>query len=157
MLRRADALRFVAMRLGLPDLRDVVRQPGINEAYRITIQYHAGHYADQVATLSYGQPTAARLSVVYRRSNSQPAFDYPLEPERYREFDLTMRRLGFDRRDDQPDVPYLGVDLWLIERASGSFMHDVVIAPELADGVYGWFLEAIKMQLPLAVRPIQRE
>ncbi len=157
MLRRADALRFVAMRLGLPDLREVVRQPGINEAYRITIQYHAGHYADQVATLIYGQPTSARLSVIYRRSNSQPSFDYPLDPERYREFDLTMRRLGFDRRDDQSEVPYLGVDLWLIERASGSFFHDVVMSPELADGVYGWFLDAVKTQIPLAIRPIQRE
>ena len=157
LLRRADTLRFIAMRLALPELVYVVRQPGFNEAYRITIQHHDSHLADQVATVTHAADGTVNLNVVYRRARLNPAFDFPLDEEHFRAFDLAMRRLGFDRRDDQPDLPYLGADLWLVERASGSFLHDVVLAPELADGVYGWFVDAIKEHLPLAVRSIQAE
>ncbi len=153
--RRADMLRLVADRLGLPELGRVVEQPGINEAYRLTVRYHDGRHPDQVATLTHAQDGTVWLEVVYRRTHHQPAFEYLLDADRYRSFDVAMRRLAFDRLDDQPGIPYLGVDLWLIERAAGSYRHDVVLAPALADGVYGWLVDMVKERLPQAIRAIQ--
>jgi hypothetical protein len=153
--RRADTLRLIADRLGLPELREVIRQPGIDEAYRVTIQYHDGRHPDQVATLTRAQNGSVMLIVAYRRHHHQPVFEYPLDLERFRDFDLALRRVGFDRRDDQPDLPYLGEDFWMIERASGSFLHDLVLSPEHAVGVYAWMIEVVKELLPQAVRAIQ--
>ncbi len=155
MLRRADSLRLIASRLELPELKVMVRQPGLSEAYRVTIHYHDGRHPDQVATLSRWQDNSVMLSVGYKRVRHHPLFEYPLELERFHDFDLAMRRLGFDRRDDQPDLPSFGEDLWLLERASGNFSHDLVLAPRLADGVYGWLVAAVQHHLPQAVRAIQ--
>lgn len=155
MQRRAEFLRFVAVRLRLPELVDVVRAPGINEAYRLTIQYHDGRHPNQTATLTYAQSGAVLLSVAYLRTTHQPVFEYPMDAERFQAFDLAIRRSGFDRRDDQPDVPYTGVDLWLLERASGGYFHDVVLAPGQAVGIYSWMVDAVQQYLPEAVRAIQ--
>lgn len=157
MERRADFLRFIAVRLRQPELRDVVRRPGVNQAYRITVHYHDGRYADQIATLTHWQDETALLEVVYRRATQQPAFEYPLGAERFRAFDLALRRLSFDRLDDQPDAPYPGYDLWLVERASASYLHDVVVAPDLATGVYAWIVDSVRRHLREAVRPIRPE
>jgi hypothetical protein len=157
MERRADFLRFIAVRLRRPELRDVVRQPGVSAAYRITIHYDEGQYADQIATLVHGQGGAAVLEVAYRRAHQHPTFEFPFGAERYQAFDLAMRRLGFDRLDDQPDVVFPGTDLWLIERASGSYLHDVVLAPALAQGVYGWLVDTVRKHVREALRPIRSE
>lgn len=153
--RQADVLRLVAVRLGLPDLQEVVRQPGINEAYRITIQYGDARHPAQVSTATHTQDGSAWLEVVYKRTYHQPSFEYPLTADQYLAFDLALRKLGFDRLDDQPDLPYIGVDMWLIERAAGSYRHAVVFSPESPPGVYGWIMDMVKERLPQAVRAIQ--
>jgi hypothetical protein len=148
-------LRLIATQLGLPSLQDVVRLPGISEGYRITIRYHDARHPDQVATLTRDQQGVVMLSMIYKRTRHHPSFEYRLESDRYRDFDLAMRRLGYDRRGDQPDLPLLNTDLWLIERASGSYRHEIVLAPALAEGVYGWMVDAVRHHLPQAVRAIQ--
>ena len=95
MERRADTLRLIAGRLGLEELAAITRQPGINEAYRITLHYHDGRHPDQVATLTRARHEAVLLSVKYKRFHHQPAFEYPFAPDVYHDFDLAMRRLGF--------------------------------------------------------------
>lgn len=155
MQRHADTLRFIAERLGLAGLRHVVRQPGVNEAYRISIHYYDGRHPDQVATLVVGAHRTVTLSVAYRRMHNHPAFEYSIDPDRFRMFDQTMRRLGFDHTDDQDDMPYLGADLWLLERSSGTFFHDLVLAPATAEGVHRDLMQAVTAHLKEAVRAIQ--
>lgn len=150
----ADALRLIARRLNLPELRAVVRQPGISEAYRLTIHYYDGRHPDQVATLTRTQRGVVTLVTIYRRVRRQPVLEYTLDSDRYRLFDLALRHLGFDRYDNPPDLPYDGADFWLLERASGSFTHSVVIAPEQATGVYARMVAAVRDHLPEAVRAI---
>ncbi len=150
----ADALRLIARRLSLPELRAIVRQPGISEAYRLTIHYHDGRHPDQVATLTRSQYGVVTLVVVYRRVRHQPSLEYSLDSDRYRLFDLALRRLGFDRYDNQPDLPYGDADLWLLERASGSFAHSIVIAPEQATDVYAQLVAVVRLHLPEAARAI---
>ncbi|MBN1965839.1 MAG: hypothetical protein JW910_14400 [Anaerolineae bacterium] len=155
-MRRADLLRFIAGRLELPALRDVARGPGVIAAYRVTIEYHNGRHPNQVATLIRRQAGAA-LTVVYRRVHAQPEFTFTVDAERYRAFDAALRRLGFDRLDDQSDLPSIGVDLWLVERASGSHLHDFVLSPEQAVGLYASVVGVVREHLPQAVRAIQSE
>jgi hypothetical protein len=158
LARRNDSLRFISTRLSLSPLETVARTPGISEAYRITMQYHDGRVPDQVATLSIGQSLAGRadLSVCYRRTTETPLTLTPLIPiERARALASGLRALGFDRLDDMPDLPWHGADLWLIERAVGTFSRDVVLAPESASGPYAAIVTLVNTQLHEAIRPLK--
>ncbi|MBN1201932.1 MAG: hypothetical protein JXJ20_08770 [Anaerolineae bacterium] len=153
--RRADPIRLIALRLKQDELRNLVRQPGVNEAIRLTIQYHNGTHPNQAATLTRGHGDTCMLRVVYDKPGKDVFFSYAVEAERYRALLGALRRIKFDTLDDQPDVPFFGVDLWLFERASGSFYHDVVLSPESARGFYRELMLAIREQLKEALRAIE--
>jgi len=155
--RRTDPLRFIAVRLAVPELEQVVRQPGIGEAYRVTIQYHDGRSPDQVATLSFVQASGgmAALAIHYRRADDRPLILTPTIPlARARTFTSALRALAFDKLDDMPDVPWYGADLWLVERASGSFHHDLVLAPDKAVGVHAQIVALVREHMREMARAI---
>ncbi len=155
---RTDPLRFIAVRLALPDLAQVVREPGVSEAYRVTIQYQAGQHPDQVATLAFMQSGggSVSLTVYYRREDDRPLILTPILPlERCRAFAAALRALAFDRLDDMPELPWHGADIWLIERASGSFHHDVLLSPDAASGVHLQIVTLLRGQAREMVRAIQ--
>ena len=152
--RRADPIRLIALRLRQDELRTLTQKPTVNEALRVTIQYHDGRHPNQVATLTRGHGGAAALHVVYDKPGKHVFFDYSVSAERYIALLKALRRVNFDAMDDQPDVPFFGVDLWLVERASASFYHDVVLSPEGARGFYRELILALREHLPEALRPI---
>ncbi|MBN1967163.1 MAG: hypothetical protein JW910_21090 [Anaerolineae bacterium] len=151
--RRADPIRLIALRLKQDELRNLTRQPGINEVFRVTIQYHDARHPNQVATLTRGH-AACTLRAVYDSPGKDMYFTHAIEPERHQALVAALRRVNFDALDDQPDVPFFGVDLWLVERASGSFYHDVVLSPESARGFYRELILAIRTHLKEALREI---
>lgn len=156
MERRADFLRFIAVRLHRPELRQLIRQPGVNAVYRVTVHYHDGQHPNQIATLIRAQDDTVTLEVAYLRRQGQPVLRYVLDPDRFRAFDLALRTLGFDRLDDQAGLPSsLTADLWLVERTSGSYSHDVVLAPDSATGSHAALVLAVRTHLREAVRAIQ--
>ena len=152
--RRADPIRLIALRLRQDEVRNVVRQPGVNEAFRVTIQYHDGRHPNQVATLIRGHSWPCTLNVLYDKPGKHVYFTYTVEAARYLALQTALRRVRFDAMDDQPDVPFFGVDLWLVERGSGSFYHDVVLSPESARGFYRELILALREHLKEALRPI---
>ena len=152
--RRADPIRLIALRLRQGEMRHLTQQPGINEAFRVTIQYHAAEHPNQVATLTRGHSSPCALKAVYDKPGKDVHFVYEVEIERYKTLLAALRRVKFDTLDDQPDVPYFGVDLWLVERASGGFYHDVVLSPESARGFYRELVLAIREHLKEALRAI---
>lgn len=152
--RRADPIRLIALRLRQDELRNVVQKPGFNEAFRITIQYDKADHSNQVATLTRGHGAACTLKVIYDKPGKDVYFDYAIEQERYKNLIAALRRIKFDTMDDQPDVPFFGVDMWLVERASGSFYHDVVLSPESARGFYRELILAMREHLKEALRAI---
>jgi hypothetical protein len=153
---QAAPLRFIAARLSIPELESIALQPGVMQAFRLTVQYHDAQHPDQVATLiktqSQQNPT---LTLNYRRIDEAPfTLTHSIEIERFREFDAALRKLGFDTLDDPRDVPYYGNDLWLIERAAVSFHHDIIIAPSKATGVYAEIVKLVREKMREATRPI---
>jgi hypothetical protein len=156
MQRRAAPLRFIAVRLAIPELEAAVRQPGVAECLRVTIQYHDGRHPDQVATLTKLQSVSPiRLAVHYRRANDRPlVLDYTVESERFTALNAALRKLGFDKLDDFPDIPWYGADLWLVERAAGTFHHDIILAPDTATGCHAEIVRLIREHLREATRAI---
>ncbi len=154
--RGAAPLRFIAVRLGIPELETVVRGPGIADTLRLTIQYHDGRHPDQIATLIKMQSAeSANLTVHYRRATDKPlVLTYTIDPERFRTLNATLRKIGFDKLDDPADIPWYGADLWLVERAAANFHHDIIIAPDLATGIYADIVKLIRENLRESVRAI---
>lgn len=67
---------------------------------------------------------------------------------------LAWQRAGFDRLRDQPGLPLHGVDLWLLERAAGTFVHSVIVAPQTAAGQHAALVAAVRERLPEALREV---
>jgi hypothetical protein len=158
MLTRPQAapLRFIATRMAIPEMDKVARQPGVTEAFRLTIQYHDARHPDQVATMVKMQGSAnARIDVGYRRASDQVMWlDYQLSSERFHVFCNTLRRLGFDKLDDMENIPWYGADLWLVERAAVSFHHDLILAPDRVSGTYMEIVKLIQDSLREVLRPV---
>jgi hypothetical protein len=157
MRPRSAPLRLIALRLGVSELETCARQPDIIEAIRVTIQYHDGRYLDQLSTLTKmrGPKVSVRLNAAYRRNNDKPlVYDFAIDLTKFETTSLALRKLNFDKLDDPVDIPWLGADLWLVERASGTFHHDLIIAPDSASGVYAEIVGLLRANFPQAVRTL---
>lgn len=150
--RRADPIRLIAVRLGQGELKNATRQPGIHEALRVSVTYHDGRAPSTVATLTRGTSEACQLQVAYDKIPEPVYFDLTVPTKRYQDLMMGLRRANFDKLDDQEDMPFYGVDLWLVERIAGSFYHDIVLCPSSAGGNHREVMRAIKQFLPEAVR-----
>ncbi len=155
--RRADLLRLIEFRLNVPTIEQAARTPGSSEAFRVIVQCHDPHQPNRVATLTLGQigGGSAHLSVCYLRPDSRALILTPaITHDRARAFVAGFRLLDFDRLDDMPDLPWHGVDLWLIERAAGTFRHDIVLAPATARGIYSKLAALVNEHLPEIARKV---
>ncbi|PJF41867.1 MAG: hypothetical protein CUN55_11130 [Phototrophicales bacterium] len=151
--RQADVLRTIASRLGLPDFRTLTQNPTIHEAVRLTIYYHLGNAPDSVSTLLHGHhQETCQLHICFDRPQKRAELHLNIKTERYNQLLLAMQKANFDKLDDDPTLPFYGADLWLIERAAGSFHHDVVLAPESATGNYRELVRAFQTYLPETTR-----
>ncbi len=153
---QAPLLRGVADQLKLTPIQEIARQPGVQEVYRITVHYYDGRACNSVATLRSTLIDGVVLETVYQRALNHRPIVHRIENERYKVFTEAVKWLRFDRMQDQPDLPeYHSTDLWLVERAAGTFYHSVIVAPELARDSYARLANAVKNGLPEALRQVK--
>lgn len=150
--RRADPIRLIAARLGQGELKQLTNEPEISEAFRVSVHYHETDGLNSVATLRRGHGDNCKLQVVYDKAPKAVKFEFEVPIDTYRELMKAIRQAKFDTLDDEEDVPYLGVDMWLVERVAGSFYHDIVLCPTSARGHHRELMLAIKELLPQSVR-----
>ena len=152
---QAYLLRLIGDQMKLPPLQKVALLPGISGVYRLTVRYHDRRAYDSVATarrFGRSQPT---LEIVYRGLFDHRPLALTLESARYEAFALALQKLRFDQLKDQPDLPTHGTDLWLLERAAGSFAKSLILAPELAKDSYTDLIEAIRTHIPEMLREVK--
>jgi hypothetical protein len=148
----SSTLRGIGDQVGAKAMQTLAHEPGVKALYRLTIRYHDRRAADSVATLRWSKE--ATLGVIYRGLFGHKPVITAIEQARYEAFAQETTRLGFDRLHDQPNIPPHGVDLWLLERAAGSFYNSVVLAPELTGNVYARLVFELQRLLPEATRAI---
>lgn len=153
---QAPLLRSIADQLGLPPASEVARKPGVREVFRFTVHYYDGRACNSVATLSVVQTSGVRLENVYQRALNRKPITYPIEDARYAEFVRAVMGIHFDKLPDQPNLPaYNSTDLWMIERAAGTFLHSVILAPEFALNDYSKLTNAVRNGLSEALRVVK--
>jgi hypothetical protein len=150
----AYTLREIADQTGLSPLKHIARQPGLKAAYRVTVRYPDRRAHNSVATLRYSSVESIGLEVVYQQLFRHKPLAYEVSPIRYQAFVAAFQKAGFDHLPDQPKVPFYGVDLWLVERAAGTFIKSVILAPQKADEPHLAIVNAVRDYLPEAVREI---
>lgn len=153
--QQAFLLRNIAERLGLPPVKTLVKEPGVLGVYRVTIYYHDRRARDSCATLVDARRQEPRLSTCYRGAFGQRPITYTLSETRYEAFAQALQKLRFDHLRDQPGMPLYGLDFWMIERAAGSFLRSVIVAPQTAQGVHADLVRAVQTHLPEALRAIE--
>lgn len=156
MRHQSAPLRLIALRLEVAELETVVRAPNVVEGWRLTVHYHDGRAPDQIATwLKLRGQDAVQMTTVYRRAAEKPlTLQHTIPPERYQAFVKGVRRLDFDKLDDMPNIPWLGADLWLLERAAGGFHHDVILVPDRAEGAHAALIALLRDHLREALRAV---
>ncbi|MBZ0295820.1 MAG: hypothetical protein K8L99_24895 [Anaerolineae bacterium] len=153
--RHAFTLRAVADRAGVQPIKHLMRQPGMSAIYRLTIYYHDRRARDTVATLSYVIGQEITLAVAYDGLFHHKSILHRISSERYQDFVLALRKPRFDKLPDQPYLPNYGSDLWMIERAAGSFIKGVIVAPQTAADDYAQLCAVIQTYLPEAFREVK--
>lgn len=153
--RHAFILRAVVDRAGAPPIKQLMRQPGMSAVYRLTIYYHDRRARDTIATLCYATGQAITLAVAYHGLFHHKPIMHQISNQRYQDFTLALRKLHFDKLADQPRLPNYGSDLWMMERAAGSFIKGVIVAPQTAADTYAQLCNMIQSYLPEAFREVQ--
>ncbi|PJF25720.1 MAG: hypothetical protein CUN53_11345 [Phototrophicales bacterium] len=150
----APALRAIAESLDLEPVTRIARQPGVQAVYRVTTLIHDGRASSAAATITrVGQGVV--LEMAYQRALEGRHLARTLPIPRYERFASALVTLGFDHLPDQADLPDRPTaDLWMIERAAGTFQRAVIVAPALAQGVYLSLVDAVRTYLPEALREL---
>ncbi len=150
----APALRAIAESLALDSVAQIARQPGVQAVYRITVLIHDGRASSAATTMKrVGQGVI--LELAYQRALDGTRLVRTLPIARYERFVCALSELDFDHLPDQPDLPDRPTaDLWMVERAAGSFRRAVIVAPALAQGRHLRLVDAVRTYLPEALREL---
>lgn len=148
-------LRAIIEELGVPELKEIARQPGVSAVYRLTVFHHDGRARDTVSTLVHRPTQPNRLETVVRLMFDGKPLVHNVTLAHYEHFVGVLNTVRFDVLADQPDLPPYGADLWLLERAAGSFTRSVVLAPALATGAYAQLVAAVRADLSEALREVR--
>lgn len=150
-----STMRAIVEAVGVDSLHEIARRPGVRAVYRVAVHHHDGRARDAVGTLTLHATEGALLNVVYRVTFEEKALVHRIEPARLEAFTRVLQLVTFDRLDDQPHIPPYGVDLWMIERAAGSFSRSVIIAPDVAEYPYIALADAVRQNLPQILREVR--
>jgi hypothetical protein len=152
----AYVLRVIADRTGAAPLKQVALQPGLQAAYRISVHYYDKRACDSVATLCrFTSEDSRTLEVRYVGAFHEKPLFHQIELERYEAFMRSLQKIRFDHLTDQPGLPAHGIDLWLVERAAGSYSKSIILSPKYAAGAYAVIVDTVKTHLPEALRAVR--
>ena len=152
-------LYSVAESMDVRTLSDIARQPDMRALFRLTIKRRTMGLRDSVATLCHSRLGGTMLEVVYWRLFKHKPLTYRIADERYEALAAALQNVRFDKLTDQPGLPQFGVDLWLLERAAGSYVKSIILTPDKldqhADVPYAALVQAVQTVIPEALRELQ--
>jgi hypothetical protein len=150
----ASLLTGIIDQMKLTSLTKLALQPGVRAVYRLTIRYHDRRAIDSVATVVRTSANGATLEVVFRGRFEQKPLRFQVSQTDYEGLSFGFQKVNFDKLGDQPNLKSYGQDLWLWERAAGTFHKSVLLSPSDAEGVYWQLVRLAWTHLPEAVRVV---
>ncbi|MEQ8672367.1 MAG: hypothetical protein RLP44_15795 [Aggregatilineales bacterium] len=155
MERIAHTFRQVAERVSIAPVKDLIKQPGMRNVHRVTVHYHDFRASDAVATLTQRLSEPARLEVIYEGHFDHKPLTRQFSATDFERFCQVFLNIRFDKMIDQQGVSPFGVDVCMVERASGGFERSIIFAPSKADGYYATVYNAVSAYIPEVVREVK--
>lgn len=148
----ADVYRL-ASRLAVPDLAQVAGAAGVMSVLQLSAYYSGRSLRHSVAQALEFQSGAVELRLSFEGLSLASPLRQPIKRERMDKLNAVLLKVKFSRLGDQVQLPYSG-SLWLIQRAAGSHVHGIIIAPAAPELPYSAIVNAIDAYLPEAIREI---
>ena len=144
----------LASRLGLPDLAQAARAAGVMSVLEISAYYAQRRVRHSVARVIEYQRGEIELQVAYEGVRLERAPRIAIDEARVGKVNAALLAARFRSLEDQPGLSYEERSLWLIQQATGSFVHAIIVAPDRPEPPYSAIVNAIDDCLPEAIREL---
>jgi len=145
---------LLASQLGLPDLQRAASAAGVMSVLQVSAYYAERRVRHSVARVTEFQTGEIEMRVVFQGVSLAEPLRLTVARERIERLDEALLRVRFDKLGDQPGLSYAERSLWLIQRAAGTYLHGVMVAPDRPEAPYSTLVNAIDAYLPAAIREI---
>ena len=145
---------LLAGQLGLPDLGRAAGEAGVMSVLQVSAYYAERRVRHSVARVSEYQTGEIELLVVFQGVSLAEPLRLTVGRESMERLDNVLLRVKFDKLGDQPGLSYGERSLWLIQRAAGTHVHGIMVAPDRPEAPYTTIVNAIDAYLPAAIREI---
>ncbi len=145
---------LLASQLGLPDLERAASRAGVMSVLQVSAYYAERRVRHSVARVIEYQTGEITMQVVFQGVNLDEPLRLTLDRERLEGLERALLRARFEQLADQAGLSYAERSLWLIQRAAGSHVHGIMVAPDRPETPYTSIVNAIDDYLPEAIREI---
>ena len=145
---------LLSSQLGLPDLARAAGEAGVMSVLQVSAYYAERRVRHSVARVSEYQTGEIALQVVFQGVSLAEPLRLTVERESMERLADVLLRVKFDKLGDQPGLSYAERSLWLIQRAAGTHVHGIMVAPDRPEAPYTTIVNAIDAWLPEAIREI---
>ena len=145
---------LLASQLGLPDLTMAAGRAGVMSVLQVSAYYAQRRIRHSVARVSELQTGEIELQVVFQGVSLNEPLRLAVERQNMEKLEETLLRVKFDKLGDQGGLSYAERSLWLLQRAAGTHVHGVMVAPDRPEPPYSTIVNAIDAYLPEAIREV---
>ncbi len=140
--------------LGLPELEQVARAAGVMNVLQVTAYYTERRVRHSLARVIEYQTGETELRVAYEGVNVGKPMVLPVERDTMEALNAVLLAVNFGRLSYQAGLSHADQCLWLIQRAAGTHVHGIMLAPERPEPPWSTIVNAIDAYLPEAIREI---
>lgn len=140
-------------RLGLIDLAAAAQGSGVISVLQVVVYHGRRQLRHSVARVVETHLGAIELLVAYEGVDLSP-LRMSLERYRIEPLHKALDAVRFSRLRDQPDLSSADTPLWLVQRATGSHLHSIILAPDKPELPYSRIANAVYDCLPAAMQEL---
>ncbi len=140
-------------RLGLRDLSAAARGSGVVSVLQVAVYHGQRQLRHSVARIVENQLGEIELLVAYEGVDLAP-LRMSMERDRLEPLHKALDAVRFSRLRDQPGLSSADAPLWLVQRATGTHLHSIILAPNKPALPYSRIVNAIDACLPSALREL---
>lgn len=147
-------LRGIAERYGLPSVKQLATMSNLKAVYRVTVYRPDRRASDCIVTLKRGALQNTLLEAVYAGRFDNKPITRAWTDAQFEAFIGAIRPSQFDKISDQTDIPLVGADICLFERAGGNFIKAILFAIPNNHAPYNHLVMTIQQFMPEALREL---
>ena len=143
----------LASRLGLAELSTVARGSGVISVLQVAVYQGGRRLRHSVARVVETQLGAIDLTVAYEGVDLSP-LRMTVNAAQFEKLQSALDSARFGRLGDQPGLSRDDAPLWLVQRAAGTHLHGIILAPNRPALPWSRIVNAIDACIPAAVREV---